>query len=187
MDHAIYDENGVAEGLPQKARYAPASRVFHWVVAVMVLAVWPLGMVIKFIAEDEKMTFYLLHESFGFLILWIMLVRLAVRLVRKAPAHPPMGLWQKRLADTVHGLLYVALIAMPIFGFLATNAFGFPLELFGVIPIPSPVGKDNALAAIFMTVHVTLGYAILVLFLMHMGGVLQHHVMKRDATLYRMT
>lgn len=74
MDHGIYNENGVAEGLPQMARYAPVSRIFHWIVALMVLAVWPLGMVIKFIAEDEKMTFYLLHESFGFLILWIMLM-----------------------------------------------------------------------------------------------------------------
>ncbi|MER0239497.1 cytochrome b [Fulvimarina sp. MAC8] len=187
MDHTIYDENGVAEGLPQEVRYAPVVRIFHWIVAIMVLAVWPLGMVIKFIAEDDKMTFYLLHESFGFLIFWIMLARLAIRLVRGAPAHPPLPLWQKRIADTVHVLLYVALIAMPVFGFLATNAFGFPLDLFGVIPIPDPVGKNEALAGIFMTIHVTLGYAILVLFALHMGGILQHHVLKRDGTLYRMT
>ncbi|EAU42426.1 probable cytochrome b561 [Fulvimarina pelagi HTCC2506] len=187
MDQAIYNKNGIAEGLPQEARYAPTARVFHWIVAVMVLVVWPFGMVIKFIAEDSKPIFYLLHESFGFLILWIMLARVAVRLVRGAPAHPPMPEWQRRLADTVHVLLYVALIAMPIFGFLATNAFGFPLSLFGLIPIPSPVGKNDALAGIFMTVHVTLGYTILVLFLLHMAGVLQHHVLKRDATLYRMT
>ncbi|MDY8109387.1 cytochrome b [Fulvimarina sp. 2208YS6-2-32] len=182
-----YNEAGVAEGLPQKARYAPGVRIFHWIVAVLVLAVWPLGMVISFIAEDHKTVFYVLHESFGFLVLWIMLARLALKLLRGTPDRELMPVWQERIADTVHGLLYAALIAMPIFGFLATNAFGFPLKLFGVLPIWSPVGKNDDLAVIFMTVHQTLGWTILVLFLLHIAGVLHHHVIRRDTTLYRMT
>ncbi|GGD41636.1 cytochrome b [Aureimonas glaciei] len=181
----VYDERGIAQGLPQASRYAAASRVLHWIVAALVLVVWPAGMVIEFLAEENKTIAYLLHESFGFLILWIMLARLAVRLVRGAPAHEPMPPWQARLAGTVHVALYVALIAMPIAGFLATNAFGFPLSLFGILPIPSPVGKDAALAPIFMTIHMVLGWTILVLFLLHLGGVLLHHVFRRDATLYR--
>ncbi|RFC63343.1 cytochrome b [Fulvimarina endophytica] len=183
----LFDENGVAVGLPQRARYAPTSRVFHWIVAALVLVVWPMGMVIAFVADEHKTAFYLLHESFGFLVLWLMLARLAVRLIRGAPSPQPMPSWQKRMAGVVHIALYAALIAMPIFGFLATNAFGFPLSLFGILPIPSPVGKNDDLAKIFMTVHVTLGWTILVLFVLHLGGVLHHHLIRRDAVLYRMT
>ena len=182
----VYDENGIAEGLPQAARYSPASRVLHWIVAALVLVVWPLGMAIEFLAEANKTIGYLLHESFGFLILWIMLARLAVRLLRGAPRRQPMPLWQARVATVVHVALYAALIAMPVAGFLATNAFGFPLSLFGVLPIPSPIGKDAVLAPVFMTVHTVLGWTILVLFLLHMAGVIHHHVVRRDATLYRM-
>lgn len=186
MPHPIENPAGIAEGLPQMVRYAPVIRILHWIVAILVLFVWPMGMVIKFIAEDDKIIFYLLHESFGFLILWVMLARVVIRLPRKMPPRPPMPRWQERLADTVHTLLYVALIAMPIFGFLATNAFGFPLHWFGVIPIPSPIGKSETLAPIFMGIHVTLGWTILALFVLHIGGVIHHHVLRRDPTLYRM-
>ncbi|WP_224000924.1 cytochrome b [Aureimonas sp. SA4125] len=186
VDMPVYDDNGIAQGLPQAARYSALARVLHWIVAALVIVVWPAGMVIEFLAEDNKTIGYLLHESFGFLILWIMLARLAVRLLRGAPEREPMPLWQARIAGTVHVALYAALIAMPVAGFLATNAFGFPLRLFGVLPIPSPIGKDEALAPVFMTVHTVLGWTILVLFLLHMAGVIHHHVLRRDATLYRM-
>jgi cytochrome b561 len=92
----------------------------------------------------------------------------------------------ERTATVVHALLYAVLILQPIFGFLATNAFGFPLKLFGVIDVWSPIGK-SAWAPTLMSVHVALGWALLVLFALHMGGVLFHHVVRRDPTLYRMT
>ena len=182
----LFDENGIAEGLPQTARYSAGIRLLHWIIAAIVLVVWPLGMVIDFVANDQKTVFYLLHESFGFLVLWIMLARLVVRLMRGAPPRQPMSIWQERIAGTVHVALYASLIAMPIFGFLATNAFGFPLDLFGVLPIPSPIGKDESLAPIFMGIHTVLGWTILVLFFLHLAGVIHHHVLNRDATLYRM-
>ncbi|MYZ49688.1 cytochrome b [Propylenella binzhouense] len=166
-------------------RYSAAGRVLHWLVVLFVLVVLPFGAVIKFVKEDVKLTFYMIHESLGFLVLWIMLARLAVRLVKKPPPPLPMPAWEHRLAATVHWALYAALILMPITGFLATNAFGFPLRWFNLVPIPSPIGKSDA-APYIMAVHVTLAYTILVLIGLHLLGVLQHHILRRDGTLYRM-
>ena len=59
-------------------------------VAVLVLVVFPFGAVIKFVKEDVKLTFYMLHESFGFLILWLMLARILVRWLAPPPPSPPM-------------------------------------------------------------------------------------------------
>jgi cytochrome b561 len=142
--------------------------------------------VIKFVKEDVKLTFYMLHESFGFLILWLMLLRVLVRWLAPPPPSPPMPAIFERTATVVHVLLYVVLILQPIFGFLATNAFGFPLKLFGLVDVWSPIGKSDWAPAL-MSVHVALGWALLVLFALHMGGVLFHHVVRRDPTLYRMT
>ncbi len=167
-------------------RYNPVSRFLHWSVAVLVLVAFPFGAVIKFVKDDYKLSFYLVHESLGFLILWIMLARLAVRLLVRPPPHPPMPAPLQRLADTVHWLLYIALIAQPILGFLMTNAFGFPLQWFGVVEVWSPIGKNDALAGVLKSAHVALGWGILLLFGMHIMGVLFHHVLRRDATLYRM-
>ena len=174
------------EPIADVRRYSVPGRLLHWIVAVLVLVVLPLGAVIKFIEEDVKLTFYMIHESLGFLILWVMLVRLAVRLRKGSPPPVPMPAWEHRLAETVHWSLYGALLLQPVFGFLATNAFGFPLSWFGIVPVWSPIGKSPDLAPILMGVHVFLGYSILVLFLLHMAGVVHHHVLRRDATLYRM-
>jgi cytochrome b561 len=171
--------------LPEDRRYPVPSRLLHWLVAVLLIAVWPLGMVIKFINEDAKLSFYMLHESLGFLILWLMLARLAVRLLWPPPPRPPLPLWQERVAETVHALLYVALIAQPAIGFLTTNAFGFPLDWFGLVTVWSPIGRSDA-AEILKSIHIFLGWSILALFALHIGGVLQHHVLRRDATLQRM-
>ncbi|MEX6507300.1 cytochrome b [Jiella sp. M17.18] len=166
-------------------RYPAAARALHWLIALLVLVVWPFGMVIKFIKDDAKTGFYFVHESFGFLILWLMLARLAVRLINPPPPRPPLPLWQERIATLNHVLLYAALIAQPIFGFLATNAFGFPLSWFGLVTVPSPIGK-SPLAPTLMSVHVFLGWSILVLFALHIAGVIHHHVIRRDPTLQRM-
>jgi cytochrome b561 len=167
-------------------RYNPLSRLFHWVVAALVLFVIPAGVVIKFIKEDVKLTFYMIHESFGFLILWLMLARLLVRLIWPPPPRPPMPAILHNTAKVVHFSLYVALLTQPVLGFLATNAFGFPLQWFGLFEVWSPVGKDDPLGRQLLAVHVVLGYTILGLFVLHFSGVIFHHVLRRDATLYRM-
>lgn len=166
--------------------YPAAMRILHWIIAVLVLAALPFGAVIKFIAEESKTTFYLIHESIGFIILWFMLARVAVRLIRRPPPTTEENPLLRTVASTVHYALYAALILQPIFGFLATNAYGFPFKLFGLIPIPSPIGKNMEIAPYLMGVHIFVGYSILALFCLHIGGVLFHQVIRRDQTLYRM-
>ncbi len=165
--------------------YASGIRVLHWLIALLVLIVLPVGIVIKFVKDDASSTFYLIHESFGFLILWVMLARLACRLIWPPPPAPWLSPFERGLSKTVHWLLYAALIAQPVLGFLMTNAYGFPLEWFGLVTIPSPLGKDPDLAPALAQAHVLLGWAILVLFLLHMAGVVHHHLLRRDPTLYR--
>lgn len=167
-------------------RYNPVARALHWTVALLVLIVLPFGAVIKFVKEDVKLDFYMVHESFGFLILWVMLARLAVRLLAPPPPPPPMPATLERLAKTVHWLLYGALILQPVLGFLMTNAYGFPLNWFYAVEVWSPVGKNDTLAALLKSAHIAVGWAILLLLVLHILGVIHHHVLRRDATLYRM-
>ncbi|WP_246659089.1 cytochrome b/b6 domain-containing protein [Rhizobium sp. FY34] len=128
-------------------RYPGAMRAMHWLVAVLVLATWPLGMVIKFVRDDVKLGFYLLHESLGLIVLWLTLVRIGIRLTSEVPKSPVDGALAM-IAHAVHLSLYLMLIVMPVSGFLATNAHGFPLVWFGIVPVWSPrqITGDRALA-----------------------------------------
>lgn len=166
-------------------RFPATSRALHWVIAALVLMIWPLGMVIQFVKGDVSLTFYMIHESLGFLVLWLMLLRVGNKLLARSP--PPLGTkLEKKAASAVHGLLYLFLIVMPVSGFLATNAYGFPLVWFDVLPVWSPIGKAPGMAGVFSAVHFWSSWALFVLFGLHFAAALMHHVIKRDQTLYRM-
>lgn len=166
--------------------YLPAAKAFHWITAVLVVAVFPLGAVIKFVKDDAKTGFYLFHESLGLLVLFVVLARLAFRLRHPPPPLDGLPAPMRLAASAVHWALYAALIAMPVSGFLATNAWGFPLSWFGVLPVPSPIGEDKAIAPVLSEIHETIAWTILALFLMHVSAVVYHHAVRRDGTLRRM-
>ncbi|WP_306142768.1 cytochrome b [Roseibium sp. MMSF_3412] len=165
-------------------RYGSAARLLHWAVAVLVLLTWPLGLMIGFAKKDVVSSFYLLHESFGFMILWLMLLRVGNKLVSKAPPHEGPAI-ERIAAATVHGLLYAFLIIMPVSGFLATNAHGFPLNWFGIFQVWSPIGKSPDIAWTLSAIHEWSAWILLALFALHIGAVLFHHMLKKDKTLYK--
>ncbi len=166
------------------ARYRPALRILHWLVAALVFITWPLGLMIGFVKDDVKLDFYLVHESLGFLVLWVMLLRVGVRLTcSPPPRHGPAV--ERAAAASVHGFLYVFLILMPVSGFLATNAHGFPLEWFGLVTVWSPLGKSPEIAWTLSAIHEWSAWILLTLVALHIGAALFHHVVRRDDTLYR--
>lgn len=166
-------------------RHPATTRILHWIIAVLVLATWPLGMVIKFVKNEVSLDFYMVHESLGFLVFWLMLLRVGNKLVARAPPAegPPI---ERFAATSVHGLLYLFLIVMPVSGFLATNAHGFPLVWAGLVPVWSPIGKTPDIAWTLSAIHAFSAWTLLALFALHFGAVLLHHVIRRDHTLYRM-
>ena len=76
---------------------------------------------------------------------------------------------------------------MPVTGFLATNAWGFPLSVFGVLPVPSPLGKDEDIAKVLSLLHWCGAVTIVSLILAHLAGVIYHTFVRRDGLLQRMT
>ncbi|MDH4440558.1 MAG: cytochrome b [Rhizobium sp.] len=174
----------IAEVRGDVARHSPALRLLHWLVAALVFVTWPLGLMIGFVKDDVKLDFYLVHESFGFLILWVMLVRLGVRLTADSPAIQGPAI-ERAAASSVHGLLYLFLVLMPVTGFLATNAHGFPLKWFGLFTVWSPLGKAPDLAWALSAIHEWSAWILLALFALHIGAALFHHLVRRDGTLYR--
>ncbi len=167
--------------------YHPAAKALHWLVAVLLCAVVPLGFLQKLVKEDVYAYVNFWHLSLGFTLFLVMLARLGVRLLTKTPGSPAdTPPWASRLAAWNHWLLYAALICEPILGYLTTNAQGYPLVWFDVIPIWSPFGKSPA-ADTILAVHLYLAWVIVGLVLLHICGVLYHRLIRRDDSLARMT
>ena len=132
-------------------RYAASSRVLHWLTALLVVAaIIPLGLwIVYFEPKDEafKLRLYNIHESCGVLVFALVLIRIWNRRRHPPPPLPRDTPPMVRFAAHVsHMSLYALLLIMPVLGFLATNAWGFPLKVFNVLPMPVPFGKDEGLA-----------------------------------------
>ena len=168
--------------------YTVTARVLHWLTAVLVLIMVPLGIVIANEWGGPLQTpLYNLHKSLGAVVLPLVVVRLIYRLT-----HPPLPLpadisaSQQSAAHAVHWSLYALLIAQPVIGWIATSAYPAPLPIFGLFELPRIWPDDRALSERLFGVHRWVGIAIGVIAVGHIGMALQHHFVRKDRVLMRM-
>jgi cytochrome b561 len=172
------------------ARYAAPARTFHWITAALVAVIIVVGLWIAYFRPEEeafKLRLYNVHESLGVIVWVLTLMRLAYRWRHPPPPLPadtPAAI--RVAAHATHVSLYVLLLTLPVIGFLATNAWGFPLSVFGVLPLPSPVGKDEELAKVLALLHRIGALSIIALIGGHIAGALYHTFIRKDALLRRM-
>lgn len=171
-------------------RYTRTARLLHWITVAAFLVIGSLGLWIGWAPpEDEglKLRLYNIHESLGITVLAVTLFRLGWRWRHPPPPiAPPLPATLQRAATASHAALYLLLVAQPITGLLATNAWGFPLTAYGLIPIPSPIGKNEALAPLLSAMHDSMALLLGLLVLLHAAAAIWHHLGRRDDTLRRM-
>jgi cytochrome b561 len=69
------------------------------------------------------------------------------------------------------------LVAIPASGWLLTSNGGHATNVFGLFSIaPLPVSRSDDAHDLFDSLHQYLGYAMILLILLHFGGALKHHL-----------
>ena len=172
-------------------QYGAIAKLFHWVTLGLMLMALPLGFVIQHVKDASKMGFYALHESVGLTILFVALARLAWRWLSPPPSLlNDMPKLFRAASAAVHHSLYALLILQPLLGFMATNAWGFPMRgataYLGFIEFPKFMEAWEGLAKILSLLHSIGGWLLVVLIALHIAGALFHHAIRRDGTLMRM-
>lgn len=168
--------------------YSFGMRLMHWVTAGVMLFVIVAGILIgNKIEVYDKL--YDHHRAAGFLLLFIVAIRIAVKFFAKKPSPLPSSVtqWQRNLSEIVHHLLYAALIFQPLLGWYATNAWGVKkIPFFFGMHLPQIVEKDRELGNFLLDIHHKTGLLIAALVAVHIGAALYHHFIKKDRVLHRM-
>lgn len=169
-------------------RYRPPARLLHWLVALIVLGMIPVGITMGRLDSGPLQDWlFFLHEACGFTVLVLVLVRLGYRVTHKPPPLPSsVPRWQRFAAENVHTALYVLLIAQPIVGWLGANAFGATVSVFGLFDLPMLLAKNEPLAERILAVHDVVGFTIAGLLVVHIGAALMHGFIQKDGVLQRM-
>jgi cytochrome b561 len=167
-------------------RFGPA--LVHWLTAALILITVPLGAILGDLPRVQStFKYYSVHKWIGVTIFVLTCVRLFLRLRNPPPPlSASMPSWQQWLARRVHGLLYALLLALPLVGWMASSAGGYPIVLFNVLPLPAPVPQSKELSEILQAVHRVLAWSLVTLVALHLLAVLKHQFIDRDRIVSRM-
>lgn len=168
-------------------RYTLVAIVLHWLLALAIVVAFCVGVYMSDLpVSPTRLKLYNWHKWAGICILALSALRLLWRLLNRPPADVPMPAWQTKAAHLTHGLMYALFFAVPLAGWAYSSAAGFPIVLFGVLPLPDFVGPDKALAESLKPLHPTLAFALAGLVVLHVAGALKHQFVDRDGLLERM-
>ncbi len=160
------------------------SRLLHWTMAVLVLAMLFIGIGMVSTVSPRYAALVSIHKSIGIVILVLVAIRLINRLLNPPPPLPAdLPGWQIVAAKASHWVLYLLMFALPLVGWAMLSAAGAPIVVFGSVHLPAILPKDVAVFAVLRTTHTVLALLLFATFLAHLGAALFHALIRRDEVL----
>jgi cytochrome b561 len=186
-------QSGFSNSSPARSQtYTRTAIVLHWLVATFILLNFAIGLCMEHFpgyphksSEWNGVLFW--HGSFGALVLWLAITRLIWRSTHRPPALPQtVSVWQQRAAHTVHALLYVLMIFLPLSGLAHRWAGNHAVTFFGLWNWQSLISPDEPTRVLTGTIHISLVFILGGLVLMHVVAVVKHLLIDRDGVAQRM-
>ena len=168
-------------------RYSNVAIAFHWLLAIAIVTSFGVGLYMSDLAmSPTRLKLFNWHKWAGMTIFALSALRLLWRLSHRPPADVPMPAWQQRTAHAIHIAMYVLFFGVPLAGWAYSSAAGFPVVVYGMIPLPDFVPVDKGLAEGLKTLHHWLAYGLAIVVIGHIGAALKHQFVDRDGLLLRM-
>lgn len=177
-----------------RTTYGSVAQALHWATALLILTLLALGLYMEGLPEsttaevEAKFDLYSLHKTIGIATLAMAIARVLWALSQPHPV--PLNSDRKietLAAQTVHWMLYGAIIAMPVTGWMHHAATeGFAPILWPLSQDLPFIPKDHELAKLFERAHYGTAILLGIALALHIAGALKHAVIDRDGTLRRM-
>jgi len=167
------------------ARYHPVHVALHWLVAIMVIGAFAIGMTFLDSTPNtapEKVTYLQYHATWGLFLALILIARLLSRFAFKRPApadagHPLLNF----TAKAVHFLLYVAVFLMLFSG----GSMFMQAGLMNIFQGQGSLPEDFHIYSV-RTLHGMTFSVLFLLILLHFGAAMYHQFIRKDNLLARM-
>lgn len=161
-------------------KYGAQLRIIHWIMFICFSMLFVLGYFMTEFKDSEPWGLYSLHKSLGVLVLALLLLRWFTRLTGRLPepADYMRGVDEKIAKGVVH-TMYLLMLLVPLSGYLMSNINGHGVEFFG-LALPTLVSETENLKHLSHEVHEYLSYIFLGVIVLHLLGVIKHHVKGND-------
>ncbi len=160
--------------------YSRLSIALHWFAAIVIIALF-------FTHEGERgSAAYSFHVGVGALTGLFILWRAIRRPYRGFPPKPDQSALLNLLSQIVMWGFVVAMILVFVTGYLLPWSLGRPIDIFGIISIPSPLPQLRWLHEAAEEIHEISGQAFVPLVILHVAGAAKHAFIDRDGIQLRM-
>ncbi|WP_323119833.1 cytochrome b [Burkholderia alba] len=173
--------------LAKRERYSAPAIFFHWAVFLLVALAYLAIEIRGPKGTDSRVLWSNVHYWAGTLVLGLSVLRVIWRLVSRVPDPLPQPAWLSMLAKLAHLALYVFIIAQPLLGIMFVNMGGKPVTLAWLNGSFTLFGPNPELRPTIKAAHLFIGNLFYYVIGLHALAALWHHLIKRDATLRRMT
>jgi cytochrome b561 len=167
-------------------QFAIQSRILHWLMAAMLLAMLFIGVsMVASLGDYHRLV--AIHRPLGIMILILAAIRLINRMFTTLPPFPPtMSQRERFIASASERLLYTLMFALPLVGWGMLSAGHYPIVMFGPVHLPAILPANPTLYSVLRKTHTVLAYLLFLAFLGHLSAVLFHTLIVRDRLLNRM-
>ncbi|MBV9841482.1 MAG: cytochrome b [Sphingomonadaceae bacterium] len=122
-------------------RYSNVAIALHWAIVALILFNLATGLLFDDMGKAMRSALIAPHISSGITVLALTAIRIGWRLTHRPPPYLPMAAWEKALAKTVHVLLYLAMLGMPLSGWAMISAHADSPPVAKGTAAPTPVDQ----------------------------------------------
>ncbi|HEX4299895.1 MAG TPA: cytochrome b [Gammaproteobacteria bacterium] len=164
------------------------AQLLHWLIVLLVLCQFVVGFYAKPLPVGiERLKMLTFHKSVGITIFALVILRLLWRWYSPAPKLPAgMKPLERFGAHASHMLLYALLLALPVLGWLTSNASNLTVRWFFTFNLPNLTGPDPWLANLTKHLHDFGAWLLLALVCLHVAAAFWHELVRKDGVLRSM-
>jgi cytochrome b561 len=170
-------------------RYPFSMRFMHHLISILIITLLAVGIYMTDLDKKDplRMTLYTWHKTFGWFVLWLVIIRVILRLVHKPKFEGLPKVWEVG-AKIGHYALYAFMFIMPLSGWLMSSAAGYNIKLFGIeaLIIPNLIAKNQEMAGFFKEIHQISAYILIVAIIGHVLAALKHKYCHKVNVISRM-
>ncbi|ASL41913.1 hypothetical protein bAD24_I00395 [Burkholderia sp. AD24] len=166
--------------------YDAVAKFFHWLVVVLIAAQFVLGWTMPDVHKDTRPDGLIAwHLGVGATLIAVVVLRIVWRFTHR-PAPAALSPVLSVVSHITHGLLYVALVVVPVLGWANASSRGWSVRLLGLLPYPAIAQTGSPVGHAMGDIHRVLAWVLFALIALHVAAALFHRFVLRDRILQRM-
>lgn len=169
--------------------YSLTAKILHWLIALLIIALlgigwWMVGLSYYDPWYHDALSW---HKSLGMIVGLVVFFKLFWSLIKKAPTpQASLSTFERIASGLVHSVLRLAILIIPITGYLVSTSEGAGIDIFNWFSFPVLLQINEHARDIAINIHYYFAYATLALVVLHAAAAFKHQFYDHKSTLKRM-